>query len=312
MVDTDELERFWSRPESHAALRRWLTAGLEEDRVDQDLATRALLDDAPGQVVADVTAQAPGVSCGARAAIECFRALDAQLEVEQYVADGTEVLVGAEVLRVRGSAAAILGAERTALNLWSHLSGIATQTRNWSRLCPEVTILDTRKTLPGIRIFQKHAVRCGGGVNHRFDLGEFPMVKENHRKLFRDRHLTPGASARDEIRAIVERVRARTDTRLEVEVEDLESFLSCLEAGVELILLDNQAPTTIAEWIAEARSRGIALAGSALEASGGILDRTLSAYARSGVQRISLGALTHSVRAWDLSLHVRWATEAAK
>lgn len=308
----ESLDAFWMAESNRLPLRLWIDSALREDRVDQDLATEALLGgpERSHAVVADVTSQEPGVSCGALAALECFRSLDPGAEGLVVADDGTEVAAGTEVLRVRATPGAILGAERTALNLWSHLSGIATQTRKWTRLCPGVKILDTRKTLPGIRRFQKHAVRCGGGANHRFDLAEFPMVKENHRKLFREAHLPRGASSREEICAIVAKVRARTSRPLEVEVEDLESFLACVESGVELILLDNQTPETISSWIETARRQGLTVTEGSLEASGGITEGSLAAYGTCGVQRISMGALTHSVKAWDLSLHVRWATEA--
>jgi len=137
-------------------------------------------------------------------------------------------------------------------------------------------------------------------MNHRFDLAEFPLVKENHRGLF-------GGGGAGEIAAIVSRLRAAAPGRpIEIEVEDEESFRAALAAGADLVLLDNRRPAEIAAWIASARAAELTPDPDSLEASGGITGETIAEYARSGVGRVSLGALTHSVRALDLSLHIRW------
>lgn len=316
MTLSEDLEGFWRDQGTLHALSRWIRSGLDEDRVGDDRATSSLFPAGAGPVDAILTAVEPGVLAGGPAAVACFREMDPEVVERRRVLDGTEVTPGQVVLEVRASVAAVLGAERTALNLFSHLSGIATRVREWTREAPGLEVLDTRKTLPGIRRFQKYAVRCGGGVNHRMDLAEFPMIKENHRKLFRDQFLPQGATASEEIATIAGKLRAAGPVGpLEVEVEDRESFFACLEHGVDLVLLDNQTPETIAEWIGDARGQGGAIAAAldrtALEASGGITNEGLAAYAACGVSRISLGALTHSVKALDLSLHVQWGRETA-
>ena len=158
-----------------------------------------------------------------------------------------------------------------------------------------------RKTFPGARLFQRRAVAAGGGTNHRFDLAEFPLVKENHRSLF-------GSGSSSEIGEITRRLQeAAPEVPVQIEVEDEESFRAALVAGAERILIDNQTPETMARWIESAEADGLPLRREGLEASGGITGETIADYAASGVGRVSLGALTHSWKSLDFSLHVEWA-----
>ncbi len=308
MTRANDLEPFWADAATQAALDAWIGAGLAEDRAQDDVTTQALFRGDDGRVEGTITAGGDGVFCGGPAALRVFRALDAALEETARAPEGSPVRRGDAVLSVRGGVQAVLGGERVALNILSHLSGIATQTRGLCEQAPGIQLLDTRKTLPGLRLFQRYAVRAGGGSNHRFDLAEMPLVKENHRDLFRARRGAAGGPAR-EIQEICRRLRADPASAgrvIEIEVEDLESFFACLEAGVDRVLLDNRSPEEIRTWIDAAAERGWR-ALPPLEASGGIGGSNVAAYARSGVSCISAGALTHSVRALDLSLHVRWA-----
>lgn len=314
MSVSHDLEAFWNQDATQSALADWIATGLLEDRAAEDSATHALFgssDGGAGQVVrASVTAVAPGVVCGAPAVLAAITALDRGARELQRAPEGAVVAPGDAVAVVEGGILAVLAAERTALNILGHLSGIATMAAEWSQLVPEVALLDTRKTLPGLRRFQKFATRCGGATNHRMDLADMPMVKENHRDLFRRLHAIEDSAA--EIAEIVGRLRAHAPGQsIEVEVEDLPSFLACVDHGVDWILIDNQEPETIRQWIGEARQRFGERMNSGFEASGGLTRERLRDYARSGVDRLSVGALTHSVAALDVSLHVEWAPEAS-
>jgi nicotinate-nucleotide pyrophosphorylase (carboxylating) len=297
-LERDEL--FWTRPAVVSLLGNLISRALAEDRAEEDITSRALLAGDARRAVATITAGEPGVLCGAPAALAVFRRLEAGSTVRVALPDGAPVAAGETVLEVEGGAIPLLAGERTALNLLAHLSGIATRTSEWVARAGRTAVLDTRKTFPGARLLQRRAVAAGGGRNHRFDLAEFPLVKENHRALF-------GGGGAGEIAAIVARLRAAAPGRpIEIEVEDETSFRAALAAGADLVLIDNQRPPEIARWLAGARAAGLSPDPSALEASGGITGETIAEYARTGVGRVSIGALTHSVRALDLSLHVKW------
>jgi nicotinate-nucleotide pyrophosphorylase (carboxylating) len=214
-------------------------------------------------------------------------ALGDDVEVTARAADGTAVRPGDTVLRVEGPLAGLLTAERTALNFACHLSGIATATSHWVAALEgtRARVLDTRKTLPGWRALQKYAVRCGGGVNHRFSLTDRAMVKDNH--------VVAAGGVVPAYRAVVA---ANPGLRVEVEVTDLDQLRELLDAGCTEILLDNMDSPTMAEAVALTGGR------ATLEASGGLtLDRAREV-AETGVDFISVGALTHSVNVFDLGL----------
>jgi nicotinate-nucleotide pyrophosphorylase (carboxylating) len=206
------------------------------------------------------------------------------------VPDGTVVAAGDRVMAVSGPTRGLLTAERTALNLASHLSGIATATSHWVAALEgtQARVLDTRKTLPGLRALQKYAVRCGGGVNHRFGLADMAMVKDNH--VIAAGGVVPAYRA----------VRAQfPDLAVEVEVTDLDQLRALLEAGCDRILLDNMDTATMAEAVRIAGGR------ASLEASGGLtLDRAREV-AATGVDFISVGALTHSAIVFDLGMDLQ-------
>jgi nicotinate-nucleotide pyrophosphorylase (carboxylating) len=268
-------------------LERIVWAALAEDVGAGDVTTEAIVDaDATGSAL--LLLKEPGVVCGVAAAGAVFRALDPDIQFESLVEEGTLVEGTTVVAVVTGELRAILTGERTALNFLGRLSGISTLTRRYVDAVDGtgVAILDTRKTTPGLRHLEKHAVACGGGRNHRFGLDDGVLVKDNH--------LRAGGSIRD----AVERVRATTDLPIEVECDTLEQVSEALAAGADAILLDNMAPDGLLAAV-------VVVAGRArLEASGGVTLENIRAIAETGVDEISVGALTHSARSLDVSLEL--------
>jgi nicotinate-nucleotide pyrophosphorylase (carboxylating) len=269
-------------------LERAVYAALAEDVGEGDVTTAATVgDEAVG--TATLSLREPGVVCGLLAAEIVFTALDPDLWFERRVEDGAVLDAAAEVAIVTGLERAIVTGERTALNFVGRLSGIATLTRRYVDAVAGtgVTILDTRKTTPGLRALEKHAVASGGGRNHRFGLDDGVLVKDNHLR------------AAGSVRAAVERLRAATDLPIEVECDTLAQVQEALDSGVDAILLDNMT--------LDALRRAVALvAGRArLEASGGVTLESVRAIAETGVDEISVGALTHSARSLDVSLELR-------
>ena len=240
-----------------------------------------------------------GVVAGRDCATEAFRRVDPTLTLEWHLVDGTEVSSGDTVMEITGSLRPILTAERTALNLLGHLSGVATQTAQFVAAAhesnPSVQVLDTRKTTPGLRLLEKAAVRAGGGTNHRAGLSDAVLVKDNH---------LAGTS----ITEAVHRARALWPGRMvEIECDTLEQVAEAARAGADAVLLDNMDPGDVVEAIAVAR---VDATGPILtEVSGGITLATIGAYAAAGPDRISVGALTHSSTVLDLGLDLIW-TEA--
>jgi nicotinate-nucleotide pyrophosphorylase (carboxylating) len=269
------------------ALDRVVRDALAEDVGSGDVTTAALVH-ADATCRARLLAKERGVICGLVAAEGVFRALDPETEFDALVADGDHVDVPpAAVARVEGPASAVLAGERTALNLLGRLSGIATLT---CRFVDEVegtgaVILDTRKTTPGLRALEKYAVACGGAQNHRFGLHDGILIKDNHVRV-------AGG-----IRAAVQRIRATgTDLPIEVEAETVEDVREALDAGADVILLDNMTPDELRGAVAIVSGR------AKLEASGGVSLETVRAIAETGVDFVSVGALTHSAPALDVSL----------
>jgi nicotinate-nucleotide pyrophosphorylase (carboxylating) len=270
-----------------------VTHALREDLGSGDLTTLAVIP-ADAEVAAQFVMREPGVICGLPVVVAVFRSLDPALRLALPLAEGSRVERGAVVASVRGPARAILSGERVALNLLQRMSGIATQTARYVEAIrgTRARILDTRKTTPGLRALEKYAVRAGGGTNHRFALYDGVMLKDNHLALL--------ASQGVGLAEAIQRAKAAVGpmVRVEVEVESLADALVAAEAGASMILLDNMPPPQLAEVVA-------AIGGRAdLEASGGITLETIRAVAESGVDYISVGALTHSVRALDIGLDI--------
>jgi nicotinate-nucleotide pyrophosphorylase (carboxylating) len=247
------------------------------------------------RAVARIVAKAPGVIAGSEVAAEVFRSVDTGLWIDVVVEDGRAVTDGDEVMRISGSAASILTAERTALNFLQQLSGVATMTRRYVDAIAGTgaRVIDTRKTTPGMRRLEKAAVVAGGGANHRVGLFDMVMIKDNH------------IAAAGGITTAVAAVRARNDRGLRVEVEttSLDEVREALAAGVDRIMFDNMTPETMRQAVALVRAAGEGRPET--EASGGITLETIRGYAETGVDFISVGALTHSAPALDLSLRLR-------
>jgi nicotinate-nucleotide pyrophosphorylase (carboxylating) len=275
---------------------------VEIDSDTRELVARALLEDlGPGDVTAEavvpddatghatITQKAPGVLFGIDVAAEVFRQLKAG-KLEGVAPEGEwRDDVPAEVARAAGPARALLAAERTALNLLGHLSGVATLTAQFVRAIEGsgARILDTRKTTPGLRALEKAAVAAGGGTNHRMGLYDAILIKENHAAL------AGGVGA-----AVARAREVKPDLPVEVECRDLDEVREGAAAGADRLLLDNMSPSELREAVAAARGSS----GPELEASGGVTLDTVAEIAATGVDYISVGALTHSPPALDLSM----------
>ena len=272
---------------------RVVKAALTEDlRYGPDATTAATVP-ASAAAEAEITPRASGVLAGGPLALAVFDLVAPGLvEVTMRVPDGSRLEAGSPALVVHGPVRSLLTVERTVLNLVCHLSGVATATAAWVSAAAGTgcTIRDTRKTLPGLRLLEKYAVRCGGGANHRLGLGDAVLIKDNH------------VVAAGGVAAALEAVRsAAPDLPCEVEVTTLAELDAVLEAKAELVLLDNFTPAQCAEAVRRTRAGSRTL----LEASGGLTLEVARAYAETGVDFLAVGALTHSAPALDLGLDLR-------
>ena len=272
-----------------ADTRELVARALLEDLGEGDVTAEAVVpEDASGH--ATITQKEPGVLFGLDVAAEVFRQTGAG-ELEAVAAEGEwRDLVPAEVARIKGPARALLAAERTALNLLCHLSGVATLTARFVREVEGTgaRVLDTRKTTPGLRALEKAAVAAGGGTNHRMGLYDAILIKENHAAL--------SGGVGEAVRRARE---ARPDLPVEVECRDLDEVRQGAEAGAKRLLLDNMNPAELRTAVAAAREAGQA---PELEASGGVTLATIGEIGATGVDYVSVGALTHSAPALDLSM----------
>lgn len=238
-----------------------------------------------------LVAKAEGILCGVEVAARVFELIDSDIKIEILIKDGESVKYGDEIMRLEGRTASLLKGERTALNLIQHMSGIATAANQATELVEgtNASIADTRKTLPGMRPLQKYAVMTGGAKNHRYNLSDAAMLKDNH------------IDAAGGITAAVTALRKKIGhmTKIEVETRNLDELKEALAVGADIIMLDNMSPELMKEAVAITDGRAV------LEASGGITNETLRAVAESGVDIISIGALTHSVKAFDISMYIK-------
>ena len=274
-------------------VRESIRLALREDLGDAgvDVTSESLV---PPEALAEahLVARENCIISGVAVAREVFIQTDPRLEIEESVADGTAAAVGTVVLIIRGSARSILTAERTALNFMQRMCGVATITAEYVKAAgnPEVDILCTRKTTPLLRPFEKYAVRCGGGVNHRYGLFDAVLIKDNHLASWERTH---GIGVGEAVAA----ARARyPELKIEVEVDTIEQLREALETHPDWVLLDNMPPPVLRECVG--LSKGICRT----EASGGINLKTIGDIARTGVDAISVGALTHSAPSIDLAL----------
>jgi len=285
-----------------AALHWAVAVALEEDLPagsDDVTSTATIPARARGEAYLAAREAGTVAGLGIAALVFCY-VMGEDVEILDRVPDGTRVAAGDVVMRVSGPTRGLLTAERTALNFASHLSGVATATARWVEALAGTgaRVLDTRKTLPGFRALQKYAVRCGGGVNHRFGLADLAMVKDNH------------VIAAGGVLPALEAVRAAyPGLPVEVEVTDLDQLRQLLDAGCERILLDNMDTATMAEAVRLRDERGPRVAS--LEASGGLTLERAREVAETGVDFISVGALTHSVTVFDLGMDLSEAAVPA-
>ena len=263
---------------------------LEEDMPYGDVTTDNLIPE-DDVTEAKFIAKAEGVIAGMPVAARVFELIDNRISVEIFKNDGDKVEKGDIIAILRGPTAGILKGERTALNLMQRLSGIATRTNVFTELVKDydVSVADTRKTTPGLRYLEKYAVRCGGGRNHRYSLSDAVMLKDNH------------IAAGGGILSAVAKVRANIPhtVKIEVEVEDLEMVRQAVESGADIIMLDNMNEAAMAEAVKYIDGRAL------VEASGDVTEERIRAIAETGVDIISIGRITHSVKALDISLRFK-------
>ena len=270
-----------------------IDVALTEDRVSEDVTSKALIPaDLEGK--ATILAKAEGVVAGGEVAMRVFLRVDPSLQGEVLIEDGARVKPGDIIATVCGRVISILKAERVALNFLQRLSGVASQTAQYVVKTHglDVAILDTRKTAPGLRSLEKYAVRTGGGQNHRLHLGDGILIKDNHLAALR----ALGMNLKD----IVAKAKQNAPRGLEVEVEvsNVEEAREAIEAGTDIILLDNMSPDEMRRVV------DLIPSGVKTEASGGITLDNVRPVAETGINVISVGALTHSVKALDISLEL--------
>lgn len=279
-----------THPVPTAAMDRIIELALAEDNPRGDITALTIIPEG-ATATAVVQARQPGVLSGGAVFTRTMQLVDLQLEVEQLIADGDTFAAGDSLLKVTGPAASLLTAERVGLNLLQRMCAIATATAELVGLVAhtKARIVDTRKTTPGLRVLERYAVRCGGGVNHRDNLSDAFMAKDNHLAL-----LDNG----EQLTAALKSVRARLGhtTSMEVEVDSIAQIPAVLAAGVDIIMLDNFDPAGIPAAIELINGQAV------VEASGNINAATVVAVAEAGVDVISSGAITHSVKAIDLGL----------
>ncbi len=264
-----------------------VTRALDEDEADNDVTTIAtVISDRHSRC--SLVARRAGVVSGIALAVEAFRQRDPNVAIREELTDGAAVTRGSVILYLNGNAHGLLSAERVALNFMQRMSGISTLTSQYVDAVAGTyaKILDTRKTTPGWRKLEKYAVRCGGGLNHRRDLGQAVLIKDNHL-----------AAVDGDIKLAVARARAvAPGLKIEVECENIAQVSTALKAGADIIMLDNMSLQDMRESVQMVSGRAV------IEASGGVNLQTVRGIAETGVNWISVGALTHSVPALDLAL----------
>lgn len=274
-------------------------SALLEDRSEYDVTTQStVLTEQIGTAV--LRFKQDGTLAGIRAAEAAFKHMDAETTMAIALPDGTHVESGKVIATVEGKLQAILSAERVALNLLQRLSGVATLTAEMVTIIeryPNVTIVDTRKTTPGLRLLERYAVRCGGGSNHRDNLQDGVLIKDNHLAAAQDRGIGISELISDVRREIPHTL------RIEIEADTPELAQEALHAGADIIMLDNMSPDVMREIVRNARAMQ-QTEHVIFEASGGITNATIEAVAASGVDLISVGALTHSAAAIDIALDI--------
>ena len=280
-------------PSTNLQIEEVIDRALAEDLAKGDVTTEALIP-VDRQGTGLMVAKKEGVLAGVNVTRQVFHRVDPELKVEFLLEDGARVKPGTKVATLSGSIASILKAERVALNFVQRLSGIASETNRYVEAVKglPVRIMDTRKTTPGLRALEKHAVKAGGGENHRMSLGDGILIKDNHLAALRSQGLN--------LKQIVAKARQNSPQRLPVEVEvgTVAEASEALEAGADVIMLDNMNLEDMCTAVQSIHGRAL------VEASGGITSDNVRAVAETGVDFISVGALTHSTKALDISLEL--------
>ncbi|MCD8201866.1 MAG: carboxylating nicotinate-nucleotide diphosphorylase [Clostridia bacterium] len=266
---------------------RYILSALEEDIPTEDLSTNAVMKEAvPGEV--DLVCKQDGVICGQGVFERVFTLLDSETKVTFFTEEGDAVKKGQKIAMVEGDIRVLLAGERTALNFMQRMSGIATYTRETVKLLEGtgVKLLDTRKTTPNMRLFEKYAVRVGGGRNHRYNLSDGILLKDNH--------IAAAGGVKEAVKAAKEY--APHVAKIEVEVENLDMCREAVEAGADVIMLDNMTTEDMKKAVEMIGGRALT------ECSGNVTKDTIKDIAKAGVDFVSMGALTHSAPILDLSL----------
>ena len=267
-----------------------IKTALLEDMNYCDVTTDYLIP-AEQEGTARFVSKADGIVCGVEVAVRVFRILDENISFNILKNDGDEVKKGDEILTLQGKTAVLLKGERTALNLIQHMSGIATASNKYAKIVEgtKASIADTRKTLPGLRPLQKYAVMTGGAKNHRYNLSDAAMLKDNH------------IDAAGGITKAIAKLRSKIGhmTKIEVETRNLDELREALAAKADIIMLDNMSCDEMKEAVAIAGGKAL------LEASGNVTSENIRSVAETGVDIISLGALTHSVKCFDISMKIK-------
>jgi nicotinate-nucleotide pyrophosphorylase (carboxylating) len=274
-------------------VKQFIAQAIAEDLGQGDMTTEALIPKTQ-QGRASIVAKAMGITAGVEVAKQVFLKVDPELRLAILIEDGAEVKPGDIIAKIEGRVASILKAERTVLNFLQHLSGIASETARYVQAVKglPVQITDTRKTTPGLRTLEKYAVRVGGGKNHRMHLGDGILIKDNHLAALSRQGLS--------IKEIVTRARQKASPKLkiEVEVKTPQEAVEAVEAEADIIMLDNMGLEDMRQTVQLIKGRAL------IEASGGITIDRVRAVAQTGVDLISIGALTHSAKALDISLEL--------
>jgi nicotinate-nucleotide pyrophosphorylase (carboxylating) len=289
-----------SQPELQLAIQDGVSAALKEDLSGEDasydITAQLILEQSQSR--ASIITREEAVVCGCGWVDQVFRQLGQQVEIEWLVKDGDKVAANTELCRLKGPSRILLTGERTALNFLQTLSATATTTYQYSQLLDnyKTKLLDTRKTLPGMRLAQKYAVRCGGGVNHRIGLFDAYLIKENH--IFACGGIAQAVKAAKQL---------NPGKTVEVEVENLDEFSQALAAEADIIMLDNFSITDIEQAVQQNKNNSSHQAK--LEVSGNVTDERLQELAATGVDFISSGALTKNIQAIDLSMRISQDSE---
>jgi nicotinate-nucleotide pyrophosphorylase (carboxylating) len=278
---------------SSPQIKRLISRAIAEDMAQQDVTTKALIDEAQkGEAI--IVAKGKGVIAGTEIAKHVFLEVDPKLEVVVLIKDGNEIKDGDIIARIEGKTSSILKAERVALNFLQRLSGIASETARYVQTVKglPVYIMDTRKTTPGLRTLEKYAVRVGGGKNHRMHLADGILIKDNHIAALRRQGLS--------IKEIVARARQNSPAKfkIEIEVKNSAEAKQAADAGADIIMLDNMNLQEMRRAVQQVKGRAL------IEASGGITLENVRTVAETGIDLISIGALTHSPKALDISLEL--------